>query len=107
MRHVDWAGIITTAAGTGVLDSSGDDGPASSACFLNPYAVAGDSAGNVYVSDTGAFVVRKISVFTTVVSTIGGKSGRTMLSASADHIHASSHACCVSLRNVAILRKRG
>jgi len=39
-------GIITTVAGTGTYDYSGDNGAATSATFRYPYGVALDSAGN-------------------------------------------------------------
>jgi DNA-binding beta-propeller fold protein YncE len=39
-------GIITTVAGTGTYDYSGDGGAATSAALNYPYGVALDSAGN-------------------------------------------------------------
>ncbi len=39
-------GIITTVAGTGTPDYSGDNGPATSAGLRYPRGVAVDSAGN-------------------------------------------------------------
>ncbi len=39
-------GIITTIAGTGTASYSGDNGPATSATFNNPYGVTLDSAGS-------------------------------------------------------------
>jgi uncharacterized protein (TIGR03437 family) len=47
-------GMITTVAGNGVAGPSGDGGPATSAWLSEPYGVAVDSAGNIYVADTGS-----------------------------------------------------
>jgi hypothetical protein len=61
IRKINNAGIITTFAGTGVIGSTGDGGAALSATFNGPYGLATDEAGNVYVADGLANVVRKIS----------------------------------------------
>jgi uncharacterized protein (TIGR03437 family) len=55
------AGIITTLAGTGVRGFSGDNGPGSSAMLLDPYAVAVDAAGNVYICDRFNSRIRKVT----------------------------------------------
>ena len=60
IRTVDSNGIITTLAGNGSNTDSGDGGPAVSAGLNGPFAVAADSAGNVYVS-TGGNRIRKIA----------------------------------------------
>jgi len=52
---------ITTIAGTGTYGYSGDGGPGNKAALGFPYAVAVDSAGNVYVSDTANRNIRKIT----------------------------------------------
>jgi sugar lactone lactonase YvrE len=63
-------GVITTAAGTGNSGFSGDDGPAINAQLQEPQGVAVDSAGNVYIADTGNNRIRKIS--NGVITTIAG-----------------------------------
>lgn len=62
-------GVITTAAGGGTL--SGDNGPAAAAQLYDPWSVAVDSAGNLYIADTFANRIRKVSkgVITTVAGT--------------------------------------
>src|SRR5262245_45892585 len=60
VRKVDVAGIITTVAG-GVAGFAGDGGLAVNALLRVPHDVVFDAAGNLYVSDTGNFRIRKIS----------------------------------------------
>ncbi len=65
--------IISTIAGTvGAGDTL--DGVGAAAHFTNPNSVAVDSAGNIYVSDPSAHVIRRISS-DGVVSTIAGSVG--------------------------------
>lgn len=55
--------VITTIAGTGGVDRTGDGGPATEgpeAPMGNPRGVAVDRAGNVFVSDSLNNVIRKI-----------------------------------------------
>ncbi|MGH9723047.1 MAG: hypothetical protein ACRD8O_22785, partial [Bryobacteraceae bacterium] len=62
-------GIITSVAGTGESGYSGDGGLATEAKVGEVGAVAVDAAGNLYLTDTENFVVRKVSgngVITTV-----------------------------------------
>jgi hypothetical protein len=54
-------GVISTVAGNGTQGYSGDGGPATSAELSGPDGIAVDSAGNLYVSDGGNNVVRRIS----------------------------------------------
>lgn len=62
--------IITTFAGTGVDGVS--NGPATSATFNAPGALAIDSSDNVYVAETYACIVRKIASDGTVTTIAGG-----------------------------------
>jgi uncharacterized protein (TIGR03437 family) len=59
IRKVSPAGIITTVAGDGRSGFSGDGGPATAAS-LGAIGVAVDSAGNLYIADTGNDRIRKI-----------------------------------------------
>ena len=72
IRKVDISGIITTIAGTGVCGYSGDGGPATAAAICFPVGLQTDAAGNVYLSDNGNSVVRKINVSTGIITTIAG-----------------------------------
>ncbi len=71
-------GILTRVAGNGSTGFSGDNGPATSAQLNFPSGVALDSAGNLYIADTGNFRIRKVAngAITTVAgSGVGGYSG--------------------------------
>jgi uncharacterized protein (TIGR03437 family) len=72
VRKVSADGTITTIAGNSNAGFSGDGGPAISAGFRNPFAIATDSANNVYIADTGNNRVRKISPDGTIVTAAGG-----------------------------------
>ena len=60
IRRVDASGIITTIAGTGTKGYDGDGGKAVSATLNQPYALAFDATGNLYICDTGNNVIRKV-----------------------------------------------
>ena len=62
-------GVITTVAGNGTGGFSGDNGPATSA-ELNGGGVAVDSAGNLYIADSGNNRIRKVS--NGVITTVAG-----------------------------------
>ncbi|HUI55721.1 MAG TPA: hypothetical protein VLY04_12165 [Bryobacteraceae bacterium] len=70
IRKVAANGTITTFAGNGTAGFGGDGGAAASAQLNGPQAVAVDSNGNVYVSDTQNARVRKISGG--VINTVAG-----------------------------------
>ena len=59
--RVDPSGTLTRLAGNGRSGYAGDGGPATSAQFQYPDGIAVDSAGNLYISDRTANVIRKIS----------------------------------------------
>ena len=60
VRKLDRNGIITTVAGNGITNYSGDCGPATNACLNNPFGVAVDAFGNLFIADTGNNVIRKV-----------------------------------------------
>ena len=53
-------GLISTLAGTGTCNFSGDGGPATSATLCNPAGVAVDPVGRVFIADYTNFRVRVI-----------------------------------------------
>jgi hypothetical protein len=55
------AQVIVTVAGTGLGGYDGDGGPATNAKLHYPHALAFDKDGNLYVTDEGAYRVRKIN----------------------------------------------
>ncbi len=59
IRQVSAAGVVTTIAGTG--KNGAKDGPVSIATFHTPHAVAVDSAGDIFVTDSDNSLLRKIS----------------------------------------------
>ncbi len=54
-------GIITTVAGNGVAGFAGDNGPAITAELNNPFGLAMDAAGNLYIDDITNARIRKVS----------------------------------------------
>jgi hypothetical protein len=71
IRMVNTSGIISTIAGNGVNGDSGDGGPALSAEIGQPYGIAVDASGNLYVSLPLDSVVRKIDTNRNI-STVAG-----------------------------------
>lgn len=70
IRKITPAGVVTTIAGI-ALTMGHANGPGATATFNGPQGVATDSAGNVFVADTGNSTIRQISPFGTV-STVAG-----------------------------------
>ena len=66
-------GIITTVAGTGVSGYSGDAGLATAAKIGTVLGLALDSSsGNIYIADSGNYVIRMITKSTGIISTVAG-----------------------------------
>ncbi len=76
IRRVDArTGIITTVAGNGAAGYTGDGGPAIEATFNEPYGIALDRAGNIYVADRHNHCVRRIDAASGIVTTFAGNGG--------------------------------
>ncbi|HWY98003.1 MAG TPA: T9SS type A sorting domain-containing protein, partial [Bacteroidia bacterium] len=61
IRMVGPEGIISTIAGNGAANFSGDDGFALAAALYNPTAISVDASGNLVVADAFNFRVRKLT----------------------------------------------
>ena len=70
IRKITAAGVVTTLAGTAGTAGTVDATPIR---FSEPFGVAVDSAGTVYVADTNNNAIRKISADGTVTTLAGGK----------------------------------
>lgn len=71
---------VTTYAGSGVFDYL--DGPAATACFNYPYALAVDPLGGLCVADQRNHRIRRIDPVTKVVSTLAGDGNNRFLDGS-------------------------
>ena len=60
IRRIDLDGVIHPFAGTGEPGYAGDGGPALDAQLRDPYAMALDSRGHLYIADTNNHVVRRV-----------------------------------------------
>jgi sugar lactone lactonase YvrE len=71
VRRLAVDGTITTVAGTGVAGAAGDGGPAVAAQLDQPYGLALDDDGSLYIGDRGNFRVRRVDP-RGVIETIAG-----------------------------------
>jgi len=71
VRKVDTNGIITTVAGTGSAGYSGDGGAATNANLDQPYGVAVDGLGNLFIADLGNNCIRKANT-NGIITTVAG-----------------------------------
>jgi sugar lactone lactonase YvrE len=72
IRMIAPDGIISTVAGDNTGGYSGDGSAATTAELNNPFDVAVDSSGNLYIADTGNNVVREVNAITGDISTVVG-----------------------------------
>jgi sugar lactone lactonase YvrE len=64
-------GIIQTVAGNGTSAFSGDNGAAARASLSEPFGVAVDASGNLYIADTSNHRIRKVDN-SGVIATVAG-----------------------------------
>ncbi len=67
-------GVVTTLAGSGVL--GWDDGTGAAASFWAPSGITTDGT-NLYITDDGNHLIRKVVIATGVVTTIAGTRGKS------------------------------
>ena len=70
IRKVDTSGTITTVAGDGTEEYSGDGGPAAQAKLNGPYGVAVDASGSIYIADSWNCCIRKVGSSAAFAGTI-------------------------------------
>jgi len=71
IRKVTTSGEISTVAGDGTASTTGDGGAATSATLNQPYAVAVDQSGNLYIAERSGQVVRKVTTAGTITTVAG------------------------------------
>jgi uncharacterized protein (TIGR03437 family) len=74
VRKISATGMITTFAGTGVSGFSGDGGAANLATLNQPYGLAIDPAGNLYIADLGNARIREVTPDGKIQTVAGGGS---------------------------------
>ena len=79
VRKIDITGTISTIAGTGISGYTGDGIAATASGLNDPYGIAFDVAGNIYISDNNQSRIRKVDaagIITTIAGTgTGGYTG--------------------------------
>ena len=114
VRRLTSDGTITTIAGTGVSGYTGDGGPAVAATLRAPTGVYVDSAGNIYISDTSNYRIRRVDPSGNI-STVAGNgsagyngdgSPATNYSLNGPSALVSTSACSVAIADSSNLRIR-
>ncbi len=70
--RIDSAGILHLFAGTGIPGHRGDGGPAVDATFYWPHDLTQDRHGNLYLSDLGNQVIRRIDAQSGIITRVAG-----------------------------------
>lgn len=73
IRKITSSGFVSSLAGGDYYHYGQQDGQGSAATFFQPWAIASDSAGNVFVVDDEAHLLRKITPDGTVTTLLGPK----------------------------------
>ncbi|HYL76136.1 MAG TPA: hypothetical protein VEU96_18145 [Bryobacteraceae bacterium] len=81
VRKIDQSLKITTVAGNGTADYTGDGGLATAAALNHPQGINFDAAGNMYIGDTRNSVIRMVTPGPGgIISTFAGKFKSKILS---------------------------
>jgi sugar lactone lactonase YvrE len=76
VREMNTQGVITTVAGNGTMGYSGDGGLASRAQLREPAGLALDSAGDIFIADSGNNRIREVhytaNYATSTITTVAG-----------------------------------
>ncbi len=72
IRKINTSGIISTVAGIGTAGLAGDGGAATAARINQPYGVAVDLSGNIYIADLSNNRIRKVTSCYPSVTGISG-----------------------------------
>jgi hypothetical protein len=76
VRKVDaLTGIITTVAGSGTFGTAGGGIPAIEAKFTEPYGLAVDAAGDIYISDAASSIVWRVDAVADIIEPYAGDLG--------------------------------
>ncbi len=70
------SGILVTVAGNGKKGFGGDGGKATEAMLNEPYGIALDPDGNLFIVDRLNFCIRKVDAKTGIITTIAGTGGK-------------------------------
>ncbi len=77
VRKIDAAsGTITTVAGNGNRDYSGDGGPAVKASIAFPMGLTVDREGHLYIADARNHRIRRVDAKTGIITTVAGQGMR-------------------------------
>lgn len=74
VRKIGTDGNISTFAGMGPAGWANDGGLATKALLHGPTGLAIDTAGNVYIADSGNHLIRKVSAGKGIITTAAGRS---------------------------------
>jgi len=72
IRKITSDGLINTIAGNATVGYSGDGSAATSAGLIQPYGVAVDSTGNVYIDEPTDGRIRKVTISDGKINTVAG-----------------------------------
>jgi sugar lactone lactonase YvrE len=78
---------ISTVAGTGTAGYSGDGNLATLAKLNNPYGVAIDGAGDIFIADTNNYRIREVAFSTGIITTFAGNGSEGNTSAEMGYVY--------------------